>query len=34
MKEYRDLIKKGKEQFKQELESLMPDVKIKQGWGK
>ncbi|ESN95270.1 hypothetical protein HELRODRAFT_193611 [Helobdella robusta] len=26
-KEYRDLIKKGKEQFKKELESIMPDVK-------
>lgn len=27
MAEYRDLVKKGKERFKKELESILPDVK-------
>lgn len=31
MSKYKDLVEKGKEQFKKELESLMPDVKIGKG---
>lgn len=27
MAEYRDLVKKGRERFKKELESILPDVK-------
>jgi hypothetical protein len=26
--EYRDLVKKGREQFQKELESVLPDVKL------
>jgi len=34
MAEYRDLVKKGREQFKKELESIMPDVKLGEKKGK
>jgi len=34
MQEYKNLVKKGKEQFKKELESIVPDVKIGKTSGK
>ena len=34
MSEYRDLVKKGREQFRKELESIMPEVQIKKRIGK
>ncbi len=33
MTEYRDLVKKGREQFKRELESIMPEVPFKKRIG-
>ena len=34
MSEYRDLVKKGREQFRKELEGIMPEVQIKKRIGK
>ena len=34
MQEYRDLVKKGRDQFKKELESITPDIKLGQNWSK
>ena len=34
MSEYRDLVKKGREQFRKELEGIMPEIQIKKRKGK
>lgn len=34
MENYRDLVKKGRDKFKKELASIMPDVKIGKTRGK